>query len=376
MRVLVFFLVAIGGLLLPLALVVLLLLLSPFPYERFGPAPVSPPPTASVLASQFAPDSRATPISSVGEVPCTSGMRANWEDGSSVGVAAFASAETAAQALEALFRSPGYDFRSRTNALRYLEGAGVREDGSPLKLFAWTEADWLFWIEARGAEAFDRRLSGLPFLRPRARKPFADRLLGENILWLFGGLLGYIAVLVPVWTRTASWAAVVPATSGVAPVGIDELRRRILALDHPQHPIRVGVEGPWITVEWKLADARWCEILGAAGVHTVHRLRLRLDADDHTVRAQDHQGTVRWATGTLGLAPEISWSVQRGIVFADVHFEAHPSLAVEQGTVVFRPAHGYSYNLNEIKAPVIRIIADSGWTYRPVLSFLSRALFG
>ena len=30
----------------------------------------------------------------------------------------------------------------------------------------------------------------------------------------------------------------------------------------------------------------------------------------------------------------------------------------------------------ELKQPVIEIISESGWTYRPVFSFKSRALFG
>ncbi len=376
MRVVVFFLVAFGGLLLPVGSAALALLLAPFPYERTGPRPETPPPSHEILASRFAPGGPDSPLSAVGSLPCISGMRAGWNDDSALGIAAFGSAEEAAGAVDALFRLDSWSFTSRTNAFRYTAGAGSRSDGKPVELFAWTEDSWLFWIEAPSSETMEQRIRALPFIEPRLEKPLIDRLFGEQVGLLLGIFAGYLILLVPVWTRTASWAAVAPARSGVTPVPCDELRRRLLALNRPDHPFRVTVDGPWITAEWNVVDRHWVEILSASGIRLVHRVRMRLDPDDTTVRAQDHQGSLTWSTGTLGLAPQIAWSVERGIVFADYRFGVHPALRVENGRLVFGAAAAYRFNLAEMKGPIVEVVTQSGWTWRPVLSFLSRALFG
>lgn len=376
MKVAAFFALAIGGLLAPLAALVVALLLSPFPYERFGPGPVEPPPAAAELAHQFAPGAMAIPLTAVGGRACTAGFRGAWPDGTAVGVAAFRSADAAGEAVEALLARGDFQLTSRTNALRYSEGSGRRADGTPVQVLAWTEGSWLLWIEAPDAVAFEARLRTLPFLRSRAAKPLADRCLGDLFPLALIGYFGWLVVLVPAWTRTASWAAVIRPPPGVAPVDAAELRRRLLALRHPDHPYAIREEGAFLIAEWNVVDRRWLEILSAGGARIVHRIRLRVDADDRTVRTQDCEGSLRWTTGGLLSAPEISWTVSRGITFFEYQYAAHPAFTVENGRIRFSPAATWSFRLSEMKNPLVQIVTQSGWTYRPVLSFLSRALFG
>lgn len=380
MRVVLFFAVACGGILLPNVLLVVLLLASPFPYERIGPGPVDPQPTTGrALAAGFAPDAR-----DLQELPDLCGLvpraavRAAWSDGTAVGIAAFATTDDAGRAEERLLDRDDWHITERTNALKYRRGVGKGAAGGPLEVFLWTEGAWLFWIEAPTAAALDERVARLPFLRLRAEKPFADRLFTTGIPWLLGGLLVYVLCLVPVFTRTASWAAVVAPAGppGGAPVAAAELARRLLALNGPDSPFTVTVEGDWATAEWRLVDRKWLQIASANRVRLVHRVRLRLDAEDLTARAQDQQSELRWSVDGLALAAALSWRAIRGITFFEYRYEAQYGFLVEGGRVRFAPAYSFSFNLAELKDPLVKVVTQSGWTYRPVLGFASRALFG
>lgn len=375
MRVFAFFALAIGGLLLPGAVLVLLLVLSPFPYERVGPAATLDAPEARALAASFAPGGSATALDAVGAVPCRSGTRAQWPDSTAVGVAVLNDADQANAALEALFRSDGWDFTSRTNAIQYAAGSGRRSNGDPVQIFAWTEGAWLLWLEAPDEARLRGRVEQSSFLRVRAQEPLGSRLLGADFPYTVALYLVWLVCLVPAWTRTASWAAVVAPDRGIPAVADAELRRRLLALRDARHPFEIREDGPWLLVTWKL-EQQWLQIMSAGGVRLVHRLRLRIDPDDHTVRVRDEQGQLHWSTGTLGSAPEISWSASRGITFFEYQFSAHPAFTVERGQIVFKPDLHYRFRLSELKDPVLRIVCGSGWTWRPVLAFWNRALFG
>ena len=68
---------------------------------------------------------------------------------------------------------------------------------------------------------------------------------------------------------------------GVAPIGREDLRQKLLALNHDQVPFSVaashgGKEGD-IVAQWKIVDAQWYEIFAKASLEKTHRIYIALD---------------------------------------------------------------------------------------------------
>lgn len=176
-----------------------------------------------------------------------------------------------------------------------------------------------------------------------------------------------LVALATVWFfKGSSWAASVPAVTGVQPVPAGELRQRLLGINALEVPFTVEEESPGgrILVTWRFADARWVDLARAHGMRRTHRLLLELDDGRHVVRPTEQFSSLDWSAGPRGGA--LQWKTGMGITFFQVEHQRVFGLQVaEGGRFVPQLSYAYTFNLQEMKAPFIAAVTRSGWTWRP-----------
>jgi hypothetical protein len=159
----------------------------------------------------------------------------------------------------------------------------------------------------------------------------------------------------------------VPAQTGVA-ASVDELRSRLLAIGKRDVPFAVtaGTDRDQVTVEWRYADARWIDFLRAHAMRRVHRLVLRLDAGSNNVYVTEYQSALDASAGVDGA--RLNWSASSGIHFMQVEHQRVFGLQIDpSGNPTGELQYRWSFNLQEMKAPLQEVITRSGWSWRPVL---------
>src|SRR6266567_5212025 len=90
-----------------------------------------------------------------------------------------------------------------------------------------------------------------------------------------------------------------PAT-GVPAKPADEVRAALLAVNRATAPFVVRDGSPEqvdLVAEWRIVDAAWYEIFAKAGLQKTFKVLMRLDAQQHQVRAADQEWSVEWRAG-------------------------------------------------------------------------------
>jgi hypothetical protein len=81
------------------------------------------------------------------------------------------------------------------------------------------------------------------------------------------------------------------------PVGEDELRALILAINEFDAPVSVEDRGRKIVVTWKYNDAKWWELLAKAGLKQLYELHIKLNDQKKEAVLVDVLKTVAWCAG-------------------------------------------------------------------------------
>lgn len=171
--------------------------------------------------------------------------------------------------------------------------------------------------------------------------------------------------------RVASWAGQVPAVPGVEPIAAATLMQRLLDLNEQDVPYTLsrGTHSNEIVVDWRYADAKWLDLMRVHGMSKGYRLVLRLDEGAHNVRAQDCYASFDWSAGRGLDLVNLDWKVSLGITFYEYRTERVFGLQFRDGKPTFDLSYAYTFDLNELKQPMIEIIRHSGWNFRPVITF-------
>ncbi len=186
----------------------------------------------------------------------------------------------------------------------------------------------------------------------------------------------YVLLLLPLWCRVASWSATVLPTPGIEPVGESELRQRLLAINETDSPLQVteGRKGK-MDIVWRLADAKWAGLLTLNKIKRTQIIRIALSGEDAVCRAMDITKTIRGSADARNLHFGFSLNFFRGIVFFQKEYETQYGLVYTEGRLAVDKAYQYTFNSAEMKSPVMQIVRDCGWRYKPVI-FFSRWLGG
>ena len=225
-------------------------------------------------------------------------------------------------------------------------------------------------------ESVTERLRSLRAIAPMAQATFvpASPVSPEaRDFWLYRPpvlitLIVILLVLATVWAfKGSAWAATIDARRGAQAQHASDLRERLLAVNSVDAPFTVtDRDDGRIAVTWRFADAKWVDHARAHGMRRTHRILLELDEPTRTVYPTEQQSRLDWSAGAQGGA--LQWSTQTGIVFFQLEHQRVFGLQVdERGRLMPKLSYSYAFNLQEMKAPLISAVTESGWRWRPTL---------
>ena len=181
-------------------------------------------------------------------------------------------------------------------------------------------------------------------------------------------LIVLLVIVASLWFfRGAAWAGTVPAREGVVRQSAQDLRQRLLAVTSLDAPFTVTEQSDGrIAVTWRFADAKWVDLARAHGMRRTHRILLELDERSRTVYPTEQQSRLDWSAGANGGG--VQWSTTTGIVFFQVEHQRVFGLQLDdRGRFVPSLSYQYTFNLQEMKAPLISAVTSAGWQWRPTL---------
>lgn len=240
----------------------------------------------------------------------------------------------------------------------------VRTTAEAASVLSWVSGVWLFIAEARDGPALAALVAasgagGMSVTSP-LQPPVVLATLFVGAALLFVALISGLIFLVVRGTAVRP----PPGTPAVPAV---ELTHRLLGLNAARLPwsLRTGPEAD-IVAEWKYADASWWGVLAKSGMKKSYRLRLFFDEARRRCGALDEFGEIDWSAGLMA-APRIHYSRSffRGIQLVRRQREVVYGLQTptgQPGKVV-----DYTFDIDEVKQPVIAAVIAAGWTYQPIL---------
>ncbi|MBI4881438.1 MAG: hypothetical protein HY812_17515 [Planctomycetes bacterium] len=252
-----------------------------------------------------------------------------------------------------------YDFSYRIDEPARVHGRIIAVDSAVVEASAPSE------------EALARCLERIPaFLDQSGQNP-GMRLFRNHLLVVVIGLLVYSLALAPLWARIGSRVATLRPEPGAPAVPPAEIEARLLSFADEGSPFRVFREGVEIVAEWRHADSTLAGLMRQAHVRLLHRVRMRVDPEGKIVRALDHAAAARWQVeaGVARVRVAWRWTMFRGISFASARSARCAGLAIRDGRVVLEQAGSYSFDLGELKGPLIAVTLESGYSWKPVVSF-------
>lgn len=193
-------------------------------------------------------------------------------------------------------------------------------------------------------------------------------ITAAKIPLIAAGLAVYLVVVVLYFFRGAAWAGASPPRLTARPLSATELALQLEALNALDIPFRVdhGPRENEFTATWRYADAKWIDLARVHGLRRLHRISLSLDASARTVRATDSFAHFDWSAGRGGA--QIDWKIAKGIIFFQHdHSRVFGLQLDEHGHLKPNLSYAYTFNLREMKSPLIDLVTSAGWTWRPVV---------
>lgn len=187
-------------------------------------------------------------------------------------------------------------------------------------------------------------------------------------LWITLGMTLYGLIVVAYFFKGVAWAGTYTAKSSVPPINAGELAQRLETINTMDVPLVLerGNQPNELFATWRFANAKWVDLARARGMKRTLRIRLVLDEPTATVRATDYSSDVTWSAGRGGASVE--WKAATGIL---LHFTEHQRVfglqLDDQGHFQPNLTYAYSFNLNEMKSPLIEAVTRAGWNWRPTV---------
>lgn len=197
-----------------------------------------------------------------------------------------------------------------------------------------------------------------------ARKPTSPL----RIALTAAGLAVYLFIVVAYYFKGAAWAGTSPAKPGVALLSAGEVAHRLESVNELDVPFQIehGTQPNEFFATWRYADAKWIDLHRARGMKRTLRIRMVLDEATRTVRATDYVASFDWSAGRGGA--NLEWKTGFGIVFFQYEHQRVFGLQLdEQGRFKPELSYAYTFNLQEMKSPLIEAVTRGGWNWRPTV---------
>lgn len=279
----------------------------------------------------------------------------------------------------------GWFFYLRNTGLNQLSGKGDSQRGYAVTRPAGDRAYALhmdrmvgIWTGKDDAAIRDRMTTG-GFKIPR-RAPLAGTETAQSstkasattektdsfkVAFATGALAVYLFLVVLYFFKGSAWAGTYRAKSS-PPVTVTELAARLEAINSLDVPFRIerGPQTNQFFATWRYADAKWIDLARARGMNRTIRIRMILDERNGTVRATDYAASFDWSAGRGGA--NLEWKSSLGIVFFQSEHQRVFGLQLdEQGRFKPELSYAYTFNLNEMKSPLVEAVTRAGWNWRP-----------
>lgn len=190
-----------------------------------------------------------------------------------------------------------------------------------------------------------------------------------SVLWLVALMVVMLAASVWWFFRVSSWAAEALPVPNVEPTSAATLRERLLSVNDLDVPFSVAAspnDSSTLIVTWRYADAKWMDLARVRGMKRTHRIIMKLDEAKKTVRPTEQFALLDWSAGASG--GSVNWASAKGIVFYQYEKEVVFGLQLDsENRFTPKLSYSYTFNLQEMKAPLIQAVTHSGWTWRPTV---------
>lgn len=178
-----------------------------------------------------------------------------------------------------------------------------------------------------------------------------------------------------------TWATMVYGRHDVDPVSMEEMRYRLLALNDEKIPFEIIVDkrNPnKLVARWKIVDSKWIQIFSINRLTKYYELRMRLvdrGSKGRYVKAQDYLKEMEYVAGTDGIPPlrirvRYFSNLTKGIMLYHYDRGFLYGLIYKDGQFKIDYAYNYRFVTTEIKNPIIQIITQSGWDFKPTIFLL------
>ena len=159
-----------------------------------------------------------------------------------------------------------------------------------------------------------------------------------------------------------------PPQSSTRAESAASLRNRLLTLNQKEIPVQViaSPNDDTIEVTWRYADAQWFDFMRAHKMRRTHQLVLALDEHSHIARVREYWSSFDASAGPNDL--RFNWTAARGMQFFE--FEHRRVFGVQldaSGKPTGELSKAYTFNLQELKQPIIEAVTASGWIWQPVM---------
>ncbi|MFE3851208.1 hypothetical protein ACFXPN_08695 [Streptomyces griseorubiginosus] len=151
---------------------------------------------------------------------------------------------------------------------------------------------------------------------------------------------------------------------GVVPARAEDVLTALLDLSRPDVPyvVRDGTpEGAELVAEWRLSEPVWQPFFVASQLSRAVRISMRLDREDHEVRALEEA----WAVERVGNPPRIQISTE---------YTRGPSRTVSSYRKIQHGDDGrleakefFRFDSSELRDPLRDTVLELGWAWRGVV---------
>jgi len=214
----------------------------------------------------------------------------------------------------------------------------------------------------------------LPVVLLLATVNYIDSMqITSNLAAIFLGYLVYgLAQVFLIFPMVGSWAVAVEPRSKVR-LASEELRRRLLSLNDDKLPF-VVMQDPKdpnrIIASWRITDEKWIEFFAARGLRMQYELRLKIIKDKGVVLAQDGFRRFEYTGGVGGRGIKFAFQLSffKGISLFQYERGVQYGVIYKDGKLKIDYAYNYTFNIAEIKNPIVDLITGSGLEFRPAVS--------
>lgn len=240
------------------------------------------------------------------------------------------------------------------------------------ELYAWSgstkegvEANRIRALGPLPIEASSARLGASPVSNTKTQ--VSDRLSSSRIA-MTAFLVINLSLAVFWFFKGSAWSVRQPPQPGKQPESVASLRDRLLGLNQQGVPVQViaSHNSDELEVTWRYADAQWFDLMRAHKMRRMHKLVLTLDEHSHTARIREYWSAFDASAGPNDL--RLNWTAARGMQF--FAFEHRRVFGVQldaSGKPTGELSKAYTFNLQELKQPIVEAVTASGWTWQPVM---------